>query len=513
MEQVFISYSRRDIDFVKRLAEDLKSAGYAVWYDLSGLEAGTRWGSEIENALRQSRYFLVVLSPNSRDSEWVEREFLYASNQRLKVVPILYKPCILPLWCLNLHYLELREENYESGLSELLRILGAAVKPAEEKKEEESQKVQETRMEMEAVEKPPVPQPAVEKKEEKSPGAQEIRKEMEPVEKPSTTPPAREKRKTSFWLWAVIAGVGFIAAALILFKVIPLRGTITATFTPPSSTDMPTSPATATHVPTDTATLPPTVNPILTHANKLGETVTRQADGMVMVAVPEGDFIMGSPAGTGSLNEYPQHTVYLDDFWIDRTEVTNAMYALCVQAGRCTPPADSSSATRSSYYGNPQYNDYPVINVDWYQASAYCFWAGAHLPTEAEWEKVARGTEGATYPWGNNAPGERLLNYAGYIGDTTTVGSYPSGASPYGALDTAGNVMEWVNDWFSDTYYSLGINNDPQGPAYGTDKVVRGSSWDIYSLAITTRSTARHYYSITTTQAIIGFRCAISAVR
>ena len=115
MEQVFISYSRRDLAFVKRLSADLQASGLKVWYDLSGLEAGTRWGREIQNALRESRYFLVVLSPNSCESEWVEREFLFASNQKLKVIPLLYRECELPLWSLNLHFMELREENYRGG--------------------------------------------------------------------------------------------------------------------------------------------------------------------------------------------------------------------------------------------------------------------------------------------------------------------------------------------------------------------------------------------------------------
>jgi hypothetical protein len=131
MEQVFISYSRRDLAFVKRLSADLQAAGLKVWYDLSGLEAGTRWGKEIQLALRGSQFFLVVLSPNSCESEWVEREFLYASNLKLKIVPLLYKECELPLWSLNLHYLELNEGNYTDGLGDLLSLLG--VKPQPEK--------------------------------------------------------------------------------------------------------------------------------------------------------------------------------------------------------------------------------------------------------------------------------------------------------------------------------------------------------------------------------------------
>ena len=171
------------------------------------------------------------------------------------------------------------------------------------------------------------------------------------------------------------------------------------------------------------------------------------AGGMVMVYVPEGRFLMGSAPGNADADsdEFPQHEVYLDAFWIGQTEVTNGMYAQCADAGACEPPRiTTNSATRSSYYGNPSYMDYPVIYVSWDQAQAYCAWAGGRLPTEAEWEKAARGAEGTrTYPWGEGISCPRA-NFAGCEGDTTRAGSYPAGASLYGALDMAGNVAEWT---------------------------------------------------------------------
>ena len=236
----------------------------------------------------------------------------------------------------------------------------------------------------------------------------------------------------------------------------------------------------------------------------IGSTLERPADGMVMVYVPGGEFSMGST--TGSSNEQPVHKVYLDAYWMDQTEVTNGMYALCVQAGSCQPPHDSSSAMQTSYFGTTQYVDYPVIYVSWNDARAYCAWADARLPTEAEWEKAARGTDARTYPWGNTAPNTDLLNFDRNIGDTTKVGNYPATVSPYGALDMAGNVDEWVADWFDETYYSSSPSSNPTGPASGEYRVYRGGSWhdpEYFARSAYRGGDPSDYFNI-----VIGFRCA-----
>jgi len=230
----------------------------------------------------------------------------------------------------------------------------------------------------------------------------------------------------------------------------------------------------------------------------IGSTKTSLKDGMVMVYVPAGNFTMGynSP-------DAPAHNVYLENFWIDQTEVTNGMYALCVQEGDCRLPSDTSSDTRARYFGNSQFTKYPVIYVDWNDAQAYCNWAGRRLPSETEWEKAARGTDGRTYPWGNESPTCELTN-SFCMGDTAQVGSYPAGASPYGALDMSGNVWQWIADWY-DVY--PGGNKNVESNFGQTLRVMRSNGWQDYENG----SYFRGYTNPDIKQFDIGFRCALSA--
>jgi formylglycine-generating enzyme required for sulfatase activity len=273
-------------------------------------------------------------------------------------------------------------------------------------------------------------------------------------------------------------------------------------------------------------------------AAALGDTRTRPADGMIMVYAPPGEFDMGSDdaevdAALEMCNTYysscerswfeveqPVHAVALDGFWIDRTEVTNAQFGRCVEAGVCTSPSNRGSDTRDTYYGDSAYDDYPAIYVSWHQADAYCTWAGARLPTEAEWEYAARGPEGLRYPWGDEFDGT-LLNdcdvNCGYewaeemfddgYGDTAPVGSYPGGASWCGALDLAGNVWEWMADRYGE--YSAGRQVNPTGPASGNRYVLRGDAAD--GTRAVARGAARHGQSPNHLYKYTGFRCVVPA--
>jgi len=247
-----------------------------------------------------------------------------------------------------------------------------------------------------------------------------------------------------------------------------------------------------TPVPTDS---PLTVTP------RAGEE--RMISGTPMLFVPAGEFTMGS---TDYDSEKPPHVVYLDAFSIDKFEVTNALYKKCVDAGKCQPPSNRSSTTRSPYYGDARYDNYPVIYVSWNDAITYCTWVAKRLPAEAEWEKAARGTDKRVYPWGNLFDKNLLNSFDGAKSDTTAVGSYPGGASPYGTLDMAGNVWEWVMDWYDSGYYSGSPRNNPKGPLSGQYRVLRGGSWrDIQYYA-----RAAHRYRATPDYRddYVGLRCA-----
>lgn len=237
----------------------------------------------------------------------------------------------------------------------------------------------------------------------------------------------------------------------------------------------PTPTPTATPTPDSTATAVSLMIDVLATAeaapHHVADLRVNPVDDAVYVYVPEGEFTMGS--GDGEEHEQPVHRVYLDAFWIMRTEVTNAQYDRCVRAGVCTAP-------ENDMWRDVRYADHPVTDVDWNQASTYAEWAGGRLPTEAEWEKACRGGDLRAYPWGNAEPDAALLNFDGSgVGETTAAGSYPGGASPYGALDMAGNVWEWTADWYSGGYYADSPEENPTGPESGTSRRLRGGSFYI----------------------------------
>jgi formylglycine-generating enzyme required for sulfatase activity len=220
-----------------------------------------------------------------------------------------------------------------------------------------------------------------------------------------------------------------------------------------------------------------------------------------MVVVPAGEFMMGSAKGDS--DEQPEHKVHVDSFSMDVYEVTVGQYAAFLQAKGIDPPSDWKTMNQ------PAHQMRPVANVDWADAFAFCKWAGKRLPTEAEWEKAARGADGRLYPWGNDPPTPLHANFGkpewNNHGVLAPVGSFETGKSPYGIYDMAGNVWEWVSDWYDYNYYKTSPSQNPTGPSTGGTKVIRGGSW--YSNPRAIRSANRSLIT-PTDQGLNGFRCA-----
>lgn len=327
MKQVFISYSRKDLRFVEKLAADLQQAGYDVWYDLSDIEGGDRWAIEIQTAIDHCDVCITVISSNSIVSEWVEKEFLYASNMGKKVIPVLLEWTTLPLWLMNIHYIDVRGRNYQGNFPRLRVAIDEEEKPV------------------------PI---------------------LESVKGLRTLSPV--------WIGGIVGLSILILAAVFglpartggptstpdVFPSVTLPASI-PTFTPVPATETPTP------VPSPTATevVSPTVTTVPTLALE-----AKDAKGVEMVLVPAGIFKMG--CNKGAVCEGPAHVVVLDSFYIDKFEVTNAQYLACELDLHCNQPKNTR------YYDDPGYSRYPVVFVDWDMAANYCAWRGVRLPTEQE---------------------------------------------------------------------------------------------------------------------------------
>ena len=225
--------------------------------------------------------------------------------------------------------------------------------------------------------------------------------------------------------------------------------------------------------------------------------------GVEWINIPAGEFVMGDHHNEGDPDEKPLHTVHLDSYSISMYEVTFEQYdAFCDDTGRPKPSDDG--------WGR---GNMPAINVSWTDATEYCEWLSGKtgrnmkLPTEAQWEKAAAGTDQRMYPWGNNEPNASLCNYNNNVGRTQPVGSYPAGISPYGVHDMAGNVWEWCSDWYSDTYYSVSPTNNPEGPSTGINRVTRGGSWSRREHNI--RTSNRNENSVSFIKNNLGFRLVL----
>ena len=290
------------------------------------------------------------------------------------------------------------------------------------------------------------------------------------------------------WVWG-LGGIGIVAVLIGWFAF--RGGSVPAEGIPP--TQEPTITQAATLVPTETI--------VPTPALGIGSSKVFAKDGMTQMYVPAGEFTMGS--NNGDADEKPVHMVYLDAFWMDQTEVTEAQFKQCIDAGVCKIPS-------GSMYVNWNPSKSPMVFVTWGDANDYCQWAGRRLPTEAEWEKAARGTDGRTYPWGEGIDCDKA-SYSGCNNGNTPVGSFLKGVSPYGVWEMAGHAAEWVADYYYETAYSFENQINPTGPTtHGFPyRIIRGGSfrYEINELRVSNRTPVNPIQR----RDHVGFRCAMSA--
>lgn len=526
--KVFLCHASQDKPEVWKLHRYLKTRGVKPWLDVEDLLPGEDWEVEIPKALFSSDIILVCLSKNSVNKEgYVQKEIVFALDKALEkpegtifIVPVKLEDCELPkrlsryqavdlfrtdgrkrlLMGLNKRIANLGEDVLPITIEETKQRTPRPIKPKIEKEEKpveiisvpESDKTSSNEAESSLV--------VESKKEQAKPFTRILNPATLDPQKKTESKPTRQNydfRKIGLGGIILIGILSIVFAGNYFLSNLP-------TSEAPEITPTEEITVTSTFVPTATDTSSLAIS--TTTRLDIGST-TLGNDGMTLMYVPAGEFTMGS--AIGKLEEKPEHQVYLDAFWIDQTEVTNAMYARCVDANVCNPPSDTSSYINSSYFGNSKFEDYPVLYVSWNDAIDYCEYADRRLPSEAEWEKAARGTNGNIYPWGNNNPNDSLLNFDNNLGDTTTVGSYPDGGSIYGVLDMAGNLWEWVNDWYDPNYYSNSPSSNPQGATSGSSKIFRGGSW--FDNYFNVRSTARLWAETSFLFNDLGFRCAMDA--
>ena len=545
--RTFLSYSRANKEFALKLARELKSEGFAVWLDLLDIPPGARWDVEVEKALIECEVFMIIITKDSIASENVLDEIGYAIDSGKRFLPVLMEKCNIPLRLRRFQYVDFTDKNFDEGVEiakELLRNLIAQPTTPRRNLPETTQEPRDQTSRPDTQESTPGESapPTTTMRLRRENMEQEIRFQTEKarllqekadlekklqeecltleridaqrIPKVETPPvPAKHQSKLIGILGFSIFTILVAGYAITRFlSGTPVAGVPTEPVAPTKEESSSIEAATGVPVTSNdssaptlaspTPVPPPTEAPTMTASGPLPEIIDEK--GAEMVLVPEGDFLMGSDRG--ATDEQPSHTVYLDAFYVDKFEVTNKLYKACVEEGMCDPPKQTFFFIESPnkiYYGNPQYDNYPVVYVDWNMAKAFCERRGARLPTEAEWEKAARGTDGNTYPWGKDLNCQRA-NYQGCVNRTSEVGSYPDGISPFGVHDMTGNVWEWVADWYADNYYLKSSENNPPGPISGQSRVLRGGSWPRFDVTVYHRSKFAPSYNTFD----IGFRCS-----
>ena len=530
--KVFLCHASQDKPAVRKMYFYLKQHGIQPWLDREDLLPGQDWEVEIPKAIFTSDVILVCLSANSVNKEgYVQKEIAFALDKAMEkpqgtifIIPVKLEECIVPSRLSRYQWVDYYRPDGRKkllmGLNMRVQGLGEDVSPVI--MEDSRQRATRTQPIKEEVLKEPKKEPLVqnspvaESRSDKLVQAKPFTRILDPSklapQKTLAKTNTRPDTKRLFFGLGGLALIGLFFLGLYVFSPPPSELKPTSTPTLMEFTKTP-KPSTATHAP---ATNTPQPTPTL----GIGSTMVSEKDGMVMVYVPAGEFTMGSDAG--NVDEQPVEQVYLEAFWIDQTEVTNGVFSKFVELTGYQTDAEKRGWS-NIYYGSWQQvngatwqhpqgsgdiilaDDNPVIHVSWNDAIAYCKWAGRDLPTEAQWEKAARSTDGRTYPWGEGIDCNKA-NYDSCVGNIVGVGSFLEYASIYGALDMTGNVWEWVRSLYRP--YPYETNDGREDLKASGIRGLRGGSW--YDSEYNVRSTLRYKTGPTDSGSLFGFRCALS---
>lgn len=503
--KVFLCHASADKPKVRKFYRYLKKHGIQPWFDEIDLIGGQDWQIEIPKALSTSDAIIICLTKNSADKEgYIQNEIKFALDKalgmpegRIFLIPVKFEECEVPFSLRRYQWVDL---TIEAGYSKMMQSLKFRASQLERTNVDVS-KIGEEGPAFEIVEQEKVDkEKAVNLRQKKRPQVPVVKDVLEHKTGKHKASKTKISSPIAYWVAGIIFFV--ILAFGVLFS---KNSSLLSFMLMPTNTQFSgssTSIFTETSEPSVTPTKKLTLTPISTLTLTPLPSEITDDKGSSMMFVPAGEFKMG--ANNGRDNEQPVHQVFLEAFYIDKYEVTNMQYKACVNAGGCEP------LSNELYYNQARYADHPVTFVNWYTAKTYCSWREARLPTEAEWEKAARGSNELAYPWGDTID----CSYANYrganghcVGDSTSVGSYEGGKSVYGVYDMAGNAMELVSSVYAD--YPYNANDGREGLNVSSLRVIRGGSWNSKEFEV--RSTDRAWVSPSSAEFDFGFRCAKDA--
>jgi formylglycine-generating enzyme required for sulfatase activity len=477
MSHIFISYSRKDIDVAGKIVDALAKNELETWIDWKSIPKGEDWEREIYQDIEEADAFLFLISPDSAKSEMCNKEIAHAIRNNKRVLPIVISDTNTATFLYEAAKNETYKRNWifcRTGYDDFNK----AIKDIQTTIQTDYVWLKRhTRLQVKALEW---------ERNRKENSFLLRGKDLQDAEFQLATNSSKEPYPTTLQSEYIITSR---RTEDMQRRTSRLRRNIAAIIA-----------------------IALLITIVFAQMGYFNRFIYRPVDIQnYWVTIPAGEFQMGNSdeeianalkicPDCNLSDEKPQHAVYLDAYQIGKYEITNRQYIQCMSAGVCGGAPDVGEEKAL----------HPAMNVTWYDAKTFCEWVGGCLPTEAEWEKAASwDPETETkfaYPWGNDDPTLALLNYNRNVDDTSPVGSYPDRANPYGLFDMAGNVWEWVNDWYDESYYQISPSSNPLGPDSGQRRAVRGGAWHVSDNDV--RSANRDWADPSNAVNIIGFRCA-----